>query len=260
MSKILIIAAASILLIYSRAFATSLPPQMVYDIQWGNLSLAKSQLEFLPDNQKLQILATVEGGGVVTFFKKFKSSASAQLTRRDDVWSPQKLSMDRISGSKNVNSLVEWTSSGELLRHERSPELDLDKVFPLKKPLSGEVIDPYTATLRVLDISQKTGDCTSDYQIFDGRRHAHLKVTMMGSTTLVADRNSAYSGKAIICEIRLDPLGGHLRDAKWRSESTGPGRIKVFLGQVENNVMLPVRIEVKSWFGTITARLNTRAS
>ena len=58
MSKILIIAAASILLIYSRAFATSLPPQMVYDIQWGNLSLAKSQLQLLPDKQNLQILAS----------------------------------------------------------------------------------------------------------------------------------------------------------------------------------------------------------
>jgi hypothetical protein len=140
------------------------------------------------------------------------------------------------------------------------PELDLREVYPLTAQMRVNVLDPYSAVLRLIRHIETTGECTKSYEIYDGRRRNRLHFKTLGATDLTKTRPGEFVGEALICSLEFEPIGGHKIDSKWRSgdEDDDDYRIKMFFGRPLQGQIVPVRVEVDSWIGAIVGRLDLR--
>jgi hypothetical protein len=168
--------------------------------------------------------------------------------------------MERISGRKTVQSRVAWDDDSNVSTESRKPELDLRKVYPLTAQMRVNVLDPYSAVLRLIRHIETTSECNETYEIYDGRRRTRLHFKSLGTSDLTETRPGEFVGEALVCSLEFEPIGGHQIDSKWRSEDKDDDddRIKMFFGRPLQGQIVPVRVEVDSWIGTIVGRLDIR--
>ena len=216
---------------------------LVYDVSWGNILLAKSKLDYKFGAKDAHISASVGSEGIALLFSKFQSRAEAELVLQDTGWVPKTLSMERISGRETVRSRVIWDDAASVISESRMPELDLEEVYPLNDRMRVNVIDPYSAVLRLLRQIETSGDCTSSYEIYDGRRRSRMHFQTIGTTDLEQTRPGEFSGSAMVCSVTFDPIGGHQIESKWRDDDKDEeDRIKMFFGRPLQGQLLPVRV------------------
>ena len=244
----------------SAAAASHQSTTLVYTVSWGNIPLAKSQLDYQFGKDDAHILASVDSDGFIAFFSGFQSRAKAELVLKDAGWTPKTLFMERISGRKTVQSRVAWDDDSNVSTESRMPELDLDEVYPLTAQMRINVLDPYSAVLRLTSHIETTGNCTASYEIYDGRRRNRLNFKTLGTTDLTKTRPGEFAGNALICRLKFEPIGGHQIDSKWRSgeKDDDDDRIKMFFGRPLQGQIVPVRVELDSWIGTVVGRLDLR--
>ena len=244
----------------SAAAASYQSTRLVYTVSWGNILLAKSQLDYQFGDDDARILASVDSDGFIAFFSGFQSRAKADLVLKDAGWTPKTLFMERISGRKRLQSRVAWDDDSNVSSESRMPELDLGEVYPLTAQMRVNVLDPYSAVLRLIRHIETTGDCTKSYEIFDGRRRNRLHFETLGTTNLTETRPGEFAGEALICSLKSEPIGGHQIESKWRSDGKDDNddRIKMFFGRPLQGQIVPVRVEVDSWIGAIVGRLDLR--
>ena len=245
----------------SAAAASYQSTKLVYTVSWGNILLAKSQLDYQFGRDDARISASVDSDGFIAFFSGFQSRAKADLVLKDAGWTPKTLFMERISGRKKVQSHVAWDDDSNVSAESQMPELDLNEVYPLTAQMRVNVLDPYSAVLRLIRHIEATGDCTESYEIYDGRRRNRLNFKTLGTADLTKKRPGEFAGDALICSLKFEPIGGHKIDSKWRSgekDGDDDDRIKMFFGRPMQGQILPVRVEVNSWIGTVIGRLDLR--
>ena len=244
----------------SVAAASYQSTKLVYTVSWGNILLAKSQLDYQFGKDNARILASVDSDGFIAIFSSFQSRAKADLVLKDAGWTPKTLFMERNSGSEKVQSRVAWDDDSNVSFESRTPELDLDDVYPLTAQMRMDVLDPYSAVLRLIHHIKVTGDCTKSYEIYDGRRRNRLHFKTLGTTNLTETRPGEFVGDALICSLEFEPIGGHQIDSKWRSgeKDVDGDRIKMFFGRPLQGQIVPVRVEVDSWIGRVVGRLDLR--
>lgn len=244
----------------SAAEASYQSTSLFYTVSWGNVTLAKSQLDYQFGEDDASISASVDSDGLLAFFSGFQSRAKADLVLKDAGWTPNTLFMERISGRKTVQSRVAWDDDSNVSTESRMPELDLGEVYPVTAQMRVNVLDPYSAVLRLIHHIETTGDCNESYEIYDGRRRNRLHFKTLGTTNLTETRPGEFVGDALICSLEFKPIGGHQIDSKWRSDNKDDdnSRIKMFFGRPLQGQMVPVRVEVDSWIGTVVGRLDLR--
>ena len=244
----------------SAAAASYQSTRLVYTVSWGNILLAKSQLDYQFGDDDARILASVDSDGFIAFFSGFQSRAKADLVLKNAGWTPETLFMERISGRKTVLSRVAWDDDSNVSTESRVPEMDLGEVYPLTAQMRVNVLDPYSAVLRLIRHIETTGDCAESYEVFDGRRRNRLHFETLGTTNLTETRPGEFAGEALICSLEFEPIGGHQIESKWRSDGKDDNddRIKMFFARPLQGQIVPVRVEVDSWIGTIVGRLDIR--
>ena len=75
--------AVSFTLCVSAAAASYQSTRLVYTVSWGNILLAKSQLDYQFGKDDARISANVESDGFIAFFSGFQSRAKADLVLKD---------------------------------------------------------------------------------------------------------------------------------------------------------------------------------
>ena len=243
----------------SAAAASYQSTKLVYTVSWGNILLAKSQLDYQFGKNDARISASVDSDGFIAFFSGFQSRAKADLVLKGVGWTPKTLFMERISGRKKVQSRVAWDDDSNVSTESRMPELDLGEVYPLTAQMRVNVLDPYSAVLRLIRHIETTSECNETYEIYDGRRRTRLHFKSLGTNDLTETRPGEFVGEALVCSLEFEPIGGHQIDSKWRSDDKDDNdRIKMFFGRPLQGQIVPVRVEVDSWIGTIIGRLDLR--
>ena len=243
----------------SAAAASYQSTKLVYTVSWGNILLAKSQLDYQFGKNDARISASVDSDGFIAFFSGFQSRAKADLVLKGVGWTPKTLFMERISGRKKVQSRVAWDDDSNVSTESRMPELDLREVYPLTAQMRLNVLDPYSAVLRLIRHIETTSECNETYEIYDGRRRTRLHFKSLGTNELTETRPGEFVGEALVCSLEFEPIGGHRIHSKWRSDDKDDDdRIKMFFGRPLQGQIVPVRVEVDSWIGTIVGRLDIR--
>lgn len=234
--------------------------RLEYRAQWGNVTLALSEANWQFSDTDYSLTSTTQSKGSLAFAFKFQGEVRLNGQIRDGQHQPLQL-FSGSTGKRGVwTAETRWQADGQLIGTERDPELDLEEVFPLDEETLDGTIDPYSAMLNALTALKETGSCAGVWALYDGRRRTDMHLHDMGETTLKSDRPWAYAGKVHICGVDTKPLGGHMRESRWRSADEDPSRVKVYIAQFAPDLLIPVRIEIDGFLGDVIVRLNVRDS
>lgn len=122
--------------------------------------------------------------------------------------------------------------------------------------------DMLTATLNQMDRIASGEGCGGSSEIFDGERRFKLTFKPDSTATLKRSEYNIYEGPAVLCTAVVEPVAG-----KWHSKPRGwmsiqeQGRAKGglptiwFAPVVENGPAVPVKIRVKTDYGTLFMHL-----
>ena len=244
----------------SIAAATSRNIDLQYNISWGALSLAEARSQWQLQDGKAVILGTVKSEGVAALFSEFQSASNAEIDWQGGEWRPAFLSLSRVTKSKQIASSVHWSTAGDILSDVQQPLPDPKEVFPISDKLKQDVIDPYSAAMRQLDYIADAGKCAGSYAVYDGLRRFEMQFDTVGATTLVADRPYSFDGEVLHCRIVVMPKGGHRIASSWHKKPAEDRQVNVYFGRFADDLILPVRVEVKTRLGTGVARLDMTQS
>ena len=166
-------------------------------------------------------------------------------------------------------SVAMWRKEKEVKTYHYKKDGVFDKMVTLykhKKPktnvpdneLTNGTIDALSATMIVMEQVADGGKCEGSRDVFDGKRRYSLIFNHKGFVKLEKSRYNAYSGLAAECTVEVKPISGawYKKPRGWlsiqeqgRTRGTMP---TVWLAQVsENSVAVPVRVRVKTAYGTL---------
>lgn len=130
--------------------------------------------------------------------------------------------------------------------------------------LARNTFDLLTGTLVMLESVQDHKTCAGSFPIFDGKRRFNITLRDDGKETLAPSKYSSFSGPALRCILKVEPVAGfkkkderrgwmavqkhteahHKLPTLWLAESR-PGGAQV----------VPVRMEIASDYGSVVAHL-----
>jgi len=226
-----------------------------YEVQWGNVNVGEAEASWTFTQNTFEIVGKSKTVGISDKLRKYRGSSKAKGHIHDDVYTSVRIYTNGIYKGVERNANVIWSAEDSQISTIRFPALDLKKVFPLRDEVVQGSIGPYTAMLRALHTIKQTGSCNSSYKVYDGLRTAEVRLHDLGHELLTADRLSAYSGAVIKCGLTSTPTGGQRLTSRWNEKKRNSDDIIIFIAETEPSLFLPVRIEVKTFIGKVTARL-----
>lgn len=182
-----------------------------------------------------------------------------------------------LSGRRRVpeihESIAMWRGEKEVKTYHYDKDegfKELIKLYKHKKPkvektkegLTKGTTDVISATLEIMEHASDGEPCEGMREVFDGKRRYKLQFHHKRYVMLEKTRYNAYSGPAVECSVEVEPAGGawYKKPRGWlsiqeqgRSLGTMP---TVWMAQVTKNaVVVPVRVRVKTTYGTMFMHL-----
>ena len=225
-----------------------------YEVQFGNLIVGQAEISIKKSNKKIELISNSKTAGVLNFFYEYEGELFSSSKKETDIWLPDKFLTKGIFNNKLRSSHLEW-GANNLVIYENNPIIDLKKVHPLDKENLTNVLDPITAFINIIEKINIKKKCDTSFKIFDGRRRYNLKIKTLGSSFIENDRPKSFKGNVLICGLKVLPLGGHRLKTKWKPAKDKFTDFKIFFGKTISGQVLPVRMNLERWFGTITIRL-----
>ena len=247
-----------------------------YLVEWNAIDLGHSTASWVFDRDSYQLISDAQTQGAGAFFFTYygESELSGQILRGPNdtlLYAPQELRTYSKSKKEEWNALTNWPTANlsdaqtAAPTTKRTPELDLEEVFPLDNATLPGSRDPFSIMLNALAQIARTQSCVGTYKSYDGRRRTDFQLYDLGQTELVADRPTGYSGPALICGMVGKPIGGHSLDSDWDDEDIKPDRIRFYIAEMRGTpadglTHIPVRIEIDGFLGDVIVRLNLATS
>lgn len=182
-----------------------------------------------------------------------------------------------IQPEKHESSSV-WRGEKEVKTYTYTKDgkfVDLVTLYDHKKPrrkvpkeeLTKDTTDALAAALQVMEHVSDGNDCEGESIVFDGKRRFKMVFRHKGFVKLEKTRYNAYEGPAAECTMEVVPIEGawHKKPRGWFSiqeQGREKGQLPtLWLAQVsENAVVVPVRIRVKTEYGTLFAHMTNYES
>lgn len=220
-----------------------------YDIFLFGLTLGTANLTggITGDSYKVDMSAKLTG--LVGSFTGGRGSGVASGTFGGNRPTPSSFAISSASSSES-RTVRMALGGGDVSAIAIEPPLDEkpDRV-PLLDGHKRNIVDPLSAFL--MPVSGRGGvsaACNRTLPIFDGAARYDIKLSSAGTREVKLD---GYSGQVAVCQARYVPIAGHraLRPStKFMAENKD---ITTWLAPVAGtNVMVPVRISVKTMIGT----------
>ena len=243
----------------SRPDSISLPEtmtlQLTYRVGLGHAELATTNAKWVFDGDKFEVVATSQTVGLTDMFRKYRGRTELVGKVEKGRYLPNRLLIEGVSKKRAREALSLWTPDASSVDTQREPALDLEKVFPLVDNHIAGAIDPFSAMLNALDNISQNGSCARSERIYDGLRTSVITLYDLGTDYLEKDRPFAFEGKVFKCGFLGKPTGGHQRKSRWQKKQPKPDDVLIFVAEVRPDLFLPVRMEAKSFLGTLTVRL-----
>ena len=252
-----LVVAVAILLGPVNAFAKpkTMLLQLTYEIEWGDVDVATTTADWVFGEDTFELVATSRTVGLTDALRKYRGRTELTGRIEEGRYLPHRLVISGVSKRRARAAFTTWApTTGAVVTH-REPELDLQKVFPLAREHIDGAVDPFSAMLNALNDIAQSGTCTGSQRVYDGLRTSELALHDVGTETLEKDRPFAYGGTALVCGFVGTPTGGHQRKSRWRKKQPKPEDVLIFIAEVRPELFLPVRLQAKTFLGTVTARL-----
>ena len=238
--------------------------RMVYEVYAGGIHAVQAELTIdtrKPDRYDLNLFAKTRGllGSLAPWHGTFESHG---WVMSDGAFRPE-----QHKSTANWREEVEikdylYNKDGtfkQLLitdEHSDAEPRDVDQA------LTDGTVDALTAALQVFEAYNKTGQCTGESEVFDGKRRFKQVFNHQGQEDLTASKYNIYEGPSALCAVEVVPIAGewHKKPRGWMSiQEQGRDRgllPTVWVAQMtENAPAIPVKIKVKTAYGTLFMHL-----
>lgn len=165
--------------------------------------------------------------------------------------------------SKRITRMT-WREDGLPIVDMLEPPVEEEDREPVSLEQMRGTSDPTTALIARALRGGAEPPCSGMDAIFDGRRRYNLHYTALGPDWVKPHNRSAYSGPAVKCQVKIEPVAGYTRQylAEWSAKDEEP--TQVWLVQPDGyDAWLPVQLEGGFRLGAASgwisgARLNGR--
>ena len=243
------------LALFEAARAEAFDLHLEYRVSWGNVDVASTIADWSFGPTGFELTATSQTRGLADTFRRYRGELQVSGKIENGRYMPQKLFLSGVSKRQSREAFTSWDEATGVISTDRTPELDLEKVFPLDIKHIKHAIDPLSAMLNALSSFAREGVCGGSARLYDGLRTSQITLHDLGSTVLKKDRPFGFEGEAGVCGFTGKSTGGHLRKSRWRKKERKPEDVIVFVAEVKPGLYLPVRMEAKSFLGKVTVRL-----
>ena len=229
--------------------------QLEYRVSWSNADIASATANWSFGDTSFELAATSRTLGITDTFRKYRGKVEISGRIKNGRYAPDTFYISGISKRRTREATTSWDGATGAISTSRTPELDLEKVFPLEDWHIEGAIDPLSAMLNALANLSQTGKCSGTERVYDGLRTSEITLHDLGKAVVKKDRPFSFEGEARVCGFTGTPTGGHQRKSRWRDKRRKPEDLRVFVAEVQPDLFVPVRMEVKSFLGTFTSRL-----
>ncbi len=230
-----------------------------YEVQYGNLIVGQAEVSIKTSSNKIELNSRSRTAGFLDVFYEYVGELNTSSIKETDIWFPHTFIAKGVFNNKPRSSFLHWRVNN-LISYKNIPIIDLEKFHPIDKENLKNVLDPITAFLNVIEKISSENKCDASLEIFDGRRRYNLKIKTLENSFIENDRPKSFKGDVLICGLKITPLGGHRLKTKWKPTEDKFTDFKLFFGKTNFGRILPVRMNLERWFGTVTVRLMEKRS
>lgn len=228
-----------------------------YQVQWGDTSLGTATAQWRFDETSYEFKGQMKTEGTLSFFYDFKGENTLTGEMIDGRYRPSHFTSQSVFDDETYLIDMSWPKGIQTPIYTVEPEKEKGETHPLRRATLRNVVDPYTAMLMGLADLAANGTCDGSYRVFDGRRRSELLLKDFGTTELVADQDWSYGGPAHICGAASKLIGGHKIDSNYDpDEALDYEKVQIFIAKPDGKTLMPVRIDMNSFLGAITVRLD----
>jgi Protein of unknown function (DUF3108) len=138
----------------------------------------------------------------------------------------------------------------------------------IEPALAKDAVDVLTGTLMMMQNAKNTDKCKGSFPVFDGKRRFNITLQDAGWDTLTATKYSSFSGDALRCTLKVEPVAGFKKKDNKRGwmlvQNHTEERKKpptLWFAQLEKDgPVVPVRMEIASAYGAVVAHLSGRSA
>ena len=228
-----------------------------YQVQWGDTKLGSATAQWRFDEASYEFKGQMKTEGTLSFLYDFKGENTLKGEMINGTYRPSHFTSQSDYDDETYTIDMSWPKGIQTPIYKVEPEKKKGETHPLRRATLRNVVDPYTAMLMALADLSATGKCEGSYRVFDGRRRSELLLKDFGTTELGADQDWAYNGPAHICGSASKLIGGHKIDSDYDpDEELDFEKVQVFVAKPDGKTLMPVRIEMNGFLGSITVRLD----
>lgn len=238
---------------------------LTYDVYAGGFKALKAQLGLDLDKHAydMELAAQTQGfiGDLFPWSATYSTSGHAQdgeliptIYTSKSSWK-KKVKFTEMSFDPKGNILKTTTQEG------RKTTVNRD----IKKELAQNAVDMLTGTLLMMQNAKNTEKCEGSFPVFDGKRRFNITLQDAGVEKLKKTDYSGFSGEALKCTVKVEPVAGFVEKDKRRGwmaiqnhteERNKPPTL--WLARLEENgPVVPVRMEIASSYGAVVAHLSS---
>lgn len=237
------------------------------EISFGLYALGSKGMEIgmtmRRDTETLQVETAMRTSGMVDFLTRFTMTGIAAARIADDRYIPTRYVTESDGRWSKRATSMSWGADGLPVAILQPPN-DEDDREDVPDLLKRDTLDPNTAIMARLLRGGVTPACEGMDAIYDGRRRYNIHFTPLGPDIVQPHNRTAYSGPAVKCQTKLEPVAGYSRKylAEWSEKDEQPAFI--WLVQPPGyNAWVPVQMEASGRMGATrvwisAARLNGR--
>ncbi|MDI1226243.1 MAG: DUF3108 domain-containing protein [bacterium] len=238
-----------------------------YDVYAGGLKALNANLELDLTKEAYDIGLKAETDGFIGSMFPWKAAYSTSGHSDDGVLIPS-ISTSSSSWRKAVKiTEMQYDPKGNLLKTTTKQGEKITVNSEPKKDLAKDAVDMLTGALLMMQNAKNTEKCEGSFPVFDGKRRFNINLTDDGHETLPKSEYSKFSGDALRCTLKVEPVAGFKPKDKERGwmavQSHTEARKKLptiwFARLEEQGPVVPVRMEISSEYGAVVAHLSGSA-
>jgi len=236
-----------------------------YDVYAGGFKALNASLEMDLTKKAYDIGLDAKTQGFIGSMFPWNASYSTSGHSEKGVLIPT-VSTSRSAWKDSVKTTeMSYSPKGELLKTttQAGDKTTVDR--DINKNLSSDAVDVLTGTLLIMQNAKNTQKCEGSFPVFDGKRRFNITLKDDGHEVLEKSKYSSFSGEALRCTLKVDPVAGfNAKDQKrgWMAvQNHTEARHKlptIWLARIEDKgPIVPVRVEIASEYGAVVAHLSS---
>lgn len=238
-----------------------------YDVYAGGFKALNAELVLDLDRQAYDMELKAETQGFIGSLFPWKADFSTSGHAEKGQLVPTLHTASSMWRNKVSVTELNFDPSGNLLKTTRQDKGQTTVTRAAENPIGKDAVDMLTGTLLMLQNTRNTGDCKGSFPVFDGKRRFNITLKDEGKELLPKSKFSAFSGEALRCTVKVEPVAGFDKKDENRGwmavQNHTEARRKpptLWLAKLDRKgPVVPVRMEIASEYGSVVAHLSGTA-